>query len=338
MNWIAFFFVIHIIVCTVVLSLRILRIIKCGYINIFIAYFVPVWGMVMLVRKRYSDRHSEREGDTIDAQRPTAELEKKSIPIDTEEKDIVPLAEALAVNDSVTRRDIMMDSLYSVNKSIVVENDELKEKVVPLEEALVVNDTATRRNLIIDVLYSNPSEYVAQLNDAKENKDTEVVHYAATALAEIQKDFDLKFHDIMMKKAQKPDDEATDNEYQILLENYIASGLLEGDALRGQLRNYSQLLKKKIARKDIKGRWTLLNKKADADVRLRDAAELDKDIALMAKRWPEHENVYLYMLQSAMLRRDSAHIRRIIKEIRDKNIYLSAELRGLVQFWEEKAG
>ncbi len=329
---------IHIIVCAVVLALRILRIIKCGYINIFIAFFVPVWGMVMLIRKRYSDRHSEREGDTIDAQRPTAELEKKSIPIDQEEKDIVPLAEALAVNDSVTRRDIMMDILYSVNKSIVVENDELKEKVVPIEEALVVNDTATRRNLIIDVLYSNPSEYVAQLNDAKENKDTEVVHYAATALAEIQKDFDLKFHDIMMRKAENPDDDATDNEYQVLLENYIASGLLEGDALRNQLRNYSELLDKKISRRDTKGRWTLLNKKADADVKLRDAKALDKDIALMMKRWPEHENVYLYRMQSAMLKRDSAHIRRIIKEIRDKNIYLSAELRGLVQFWDEKAG
>lgn len=338
MHWILIFFILHIIVCTVVLCLRILRILKCGYINIFIAFFVPVWGMVMLIRKRYSDKHSEREGEEIDARMPTAEFEKKSIPIDQDEKDIVPLAEALAVNDSVTRRDIMMDILYSVNKSIVVENDDLKEKVVPLEEALVVNDTATRRNLIIDVLYSNPSEYVAQLNDAKENKDTEVVHYAATALAEIQKDFDLKFHDIMLRKAEDPDDEATDNEYQVLLENYIASGLLEGDALRNQLRNYSDLLDRKISRKETKGRWTLLNKKADADLKLRDAKALDKDVVLMSKRWPEHENVYMYKMQSAMLKKDSRRIREIIKEIRDKNIYLSAELRGLVQFWDEKAG
>ncbi|MCR5419396.1 MAG: hypothetical protein K6E98_00115 [Lachnospiraceae bacterium] len=334
MHYIILIFIIHILVILILCLLRFLKILKCDYINIFVAFFVPLFGVIMLLRKRYSDRHSERESEKLDVTRPMAEEEKKSIPVETDENPVVPLSEALALNDSYTRRDIMMDILYSVNKSIIVDDDEIKEKVVPLEEALVVNDMTIRRKLIIDVLYAGAGDYVAQLNDAKENKDTEVVHYAATALAEIQKDFDLKFQEIMTRKASGIEDPEIDNDYQYLLESYIASGLLEGNALKNQLRIYTRLLDEKLKKSNIKGRWTLLNKKAHTDLRLRDSEELDKDIELMLKRWPEHENVYIYRIQSAILKRDSAAIKRLISEIRLKNKYMSSDLRSMVQYWE----
>ncbi len=326
--------VLHILICLALAVFRSFRILKCDRVSIFITFLVPVAGFIMLVLKALSDKNSDRMADEITVGRPTADEGKRSVIIENSDKDVVPLGEALAVNDAKTRREIMMDILYGVNKSIVVENDELKEKVVPIEEALVVNDTATRRNLIIDVLYSGPNDYVSQLHDAKENTDTEVVHYAATALAEIQKEFDLKFQELEERRAKDPDDEETENEYQGLLESYILSGLLSGDALDSQLKQYREILKRKLKRKKVKGRWTLLNKKADADLRLKDSAALDEDIALMTERWPEHENVYLYKLKSAMLKRDRDLVRGIINEIKEKNIYLSAELRSQVQYLE----
>ncbi len=324
---------VHIIVCLVIFLLRLFKIIKCEYITIFVALFIPVFGELMLIGKRLSDRHSDRESEKIDVVRPVAEEEKRSIIIENDEDKVIPLSEALVVNDAPTRKEIMMSILYNINRSIVVDEDELVDNAVPLEEAMVINDVATRRNLIMDVLYDDPGDYVTQLNNAKENSDTEVVHYAATALAEIQKDFDIKFQNLMNKKIEDPQNEDADIEYQQLLENYIASGLLEGDALKNQLRTYSKLIGERLKVENTKGKWSLINKKAEADLRLEDVKELDSDIEYMASNWPTRENVYLYRIKSAILKKDRKKIGNIIEQMKEDNIHMSMELRSMAGFW-----
>ena len=326
----------HFLICLVLLALTFFKVIDVEYISIFIAFFIPVWGLLMLLFKVLSDKDQERKGVLIEIERPTAEEEKKSISIDSENKEIVPLSEALVVNDEHTRRDLMVDILYNVNNSVIVDEDEMSDSVVPLDEALVVNDTATRRALIIDVLYNNPSDYVSQLYNAKANGDTEVVHYAATALTEIQKEFDLKFQKIAERKANNPDDEELNEEYQMVLENYISSHLLEGDALKKQLRIYSELLGEKISKTSVKTRWSLLNKKANADLKLEDIEELDKDIKLMQRDYPDREGMYMFKMQSAILKKDVKLVHKIIDEINEKDIYLSSELRNLIMFWDTR--
>ncbi len=327
-------FVIHYCICITLLVLRILTKIHSEFTTLFIAFFIPVWGLIFLLYKHKSDKHSERQSEPITIGRPVADEEKKSVSVEQDDSNIVPLAEAIAINDRATKRDMMLDVLFDINKSIVVDEDDIRERIVPLEEALVVNDTATRRALIIDVLYSNPSDFVSQLFDAKANGDTEVVHYAATALTEIQKDFDLKFKDIMNRRADKPNNDELDLEYMKLLEKYISSGLLEGDGLKNQLRNYSRLISDELKKENVKGRWALANKKANADLQLKDVSEFDKDIEYMMERWPEREGTYMFRMQGAILKKDKGLIEEIISQIKEKNIYLSSELRSLIRFWD----
>jgi len=331
----------HLLICLVLLILRIVKIFNYDHIFIFIAFFLPIWGEMILLYKVISDRHSNRKGIKIEVEKPTAEEEKKSIAVDDDKKDIVPLSEALVINDDSTRKDLMVDILYNVNSSIVYDEDEMKDNIVPIEEALVVNDKATRRALIIDVLYSNPTDYISQLYNAKANGDTEVVHYAATALAEIQKEFDLKFQDIEERRALDPNDEEIEEEYETVLENYISSRLLEGEALRKQLRIYSDLIDKKLRNPKTKGRWSLLYKKANADLMLEDTNALDKDIIQMNEEWPDREGTYIFKLKNAILKKDKELIMSITEEIRNKNIYVSSELRSIMDFWktrEERLG
>lgn len=324
---------VHVLICFILLMLRVFKVLKCEYILIWVSLIIPLFGVIMLIAKVVSDKHQDRKGSKIEIEKLVAEEEKKSISVDTESNEIVPLSEALVVNDETTRRDLMVDILYNVNSSVIVEEDE-NDDVVPLEEALVVNDTATRRALIIDVLYSNPNDFITQLYNAKANGDTEVVHYAATALAEIQKEFDLKFQSIEERRALDPDNKEIEDEYQALLENYISSHLLEGDALRKQLKIYSDLLAQKLDDTKKKGRWTLLNKKANADLKLADIQALDEDIRIMQEEWPDREGMYMFKMQSAILKKDSELVKNIIKEIKEKNVYLSSELRSLISFWE----
>lgn len=323
----------HFLLCLALLLLRLFKIVKCEYISIFIAFFVPVWGPVMLLLKRLSDRHKDRMAAELELKKLRTEETMRSITLEEKGAEAVPLNEALIVNDSATRRQMMMDILYEVNRSILHDPDDSETMTVPLEEALIVNDTATRRSLLMEALYSNPADYVPQLFDAKANNDTEVVHYAATALTEIQKHYDLQFQELSQKRIAHPDDPQIDDDYQALLEKYIASGLLKGDGLRTQLRRFSDLLRRKLSREDVRGRWSLLNKKAAADLRLMDSEALDWDVEQLGKDWPDRENYWIYRIESAVLRKDAGEIQTVITELKEKDIYMSQQLRAMVSFW-----
>ena len=79
-----------------------------------------------------------------------------------------------------------------LHRSILVHERDADAGVVPLEEALIVNDPAERRRLMLSMLTEEPDAYLAQLQAAKLNDDVEVAHYAATAVAQISKESDLK--------------------------------------------------------------------------------------------------------------------------------------------------
>lgn len=76
-------------------------------------------------------------------------------------------------------------------RSILVEERADFANTVPLEEALIVNDSSQRRSLVMSILNDNPSRYIDVLSQARLNEDVEVVHYAATAMAQISAKEDL---------------------------------------------------------------------------------------------------------------------------------------------------
>lgn len=333
MNIVPWLLVLHFIVCLALLGLRLLNRIRCEYISILIAFFVPVWGIGMLLLKRIYDRHRDRIATELELKKYHTEQTMQSITLEEKDPETIPLNEALVVNDNQTRRKMMMDILYEINRSITRDSDETDSMTVPLEEAMIVNDPSTRRSLLIEALYSNPADYVPQLLDARSNEDTEVVHYAAIALTEIQKHYDMQFQDLAKKRLRHPDDKTLDDEYLSTLEKYIGSGLLKGDGLRTQLRSFSNLLQKKLAQQDVRGRWSLLRKKADADLRLGDADALDWDIQQMETDWQDRECYWIYRIESAVLRKDAKTIKAVIAELNGKDIYMSQQLRSVVSFW-----
>lgn len=71
-----------------------------------------------------------------------------------------------------------------IHRSILVPGNADEEQVIPLEEALLVNNPLQKRQLILSVLTEAPTSYYHLLQQARLNNDSEVVHYASTALAQ----------------------------------------------------------------------------------------------------------------------------------------------------------
>lgn len=226
--------------------------------------------------------------------------------------------EALRINDDMHR-------------SMLVQGREGDDGVVPLEEALIVNDPGDRRRLMLSMLTEDPDAYLAQLQAAKLNDDVEVAHYAATAVAQISKESDLKLQ--QLERAFKTDPSAQNlNVYCDYLGTYLSSGLAEGRVAQIQRQQYARLLARRCEREDG---LALRVRYATA---LADAGEVDEaeDVAerLVADA-PDEQDVWMLCLRLAVLRRDGEMVQRVIDAVDKQHVYLSAENREKLAFWRE---
>lgn len=218
-----------------------------------------------------------------------------------------------------------------LHRSILVHERDADAGVVPLEEALIVNDPAERRRLMLSMLTEEPDAYLAQLQAAKLNDDVEVAHYAATAVAQISKESDLKLQ--QLERAFKTDPSAQNlNEYCDFLGEYLNSGLAEGRVAQIQRQQYARLLARRCEREDGPA---LRIRYATA---LADAGEIDKaeDVASqLVIDASDEQDVWMLCLRLAVMRRDGQAVRRVIDAIDKQHVYLSAANREELAFWRK---
>lgn len=249
-----------------------------------------------------------------------------------------PLLVALLSARSVVFGDDLKDATLEtlrinddMHRSMLVQGREGDDGVVPLEEALIVNDPGDRRRLMLSMLTEDPDAYLAQLQAAKLNDDVEVAHYAATAVAQISKESDLKLQ--QLERAFKTDPSSHNLEaYCDFLGAYLDSGLAEGRVAQIQRQQYARLLARRCEREDGPA---LRIRYATA---LADAGEIDKaeDVASqLVIDASDEQDVWMLCLRLAVTRRDGQAVRRVIDAIDEQHVYLNAENRERLAFWRE---
>lgn len=203
--------------------------------------------------------------------------------------------------------------------------------VVPLEEALIVNDPIDRRRLMLSMLTEDPDAYLAQLQAAKLNDDVEVAHYAATAVAQISKESDLKLQQLERAFKTDPSTENLDA-YCDYLGTYLDSGLAEGRVEQIQRQQYARLLARRCEREDgaaLRIRYAAA---------LADAGELDEAEAVITQlvaEVPDDQEAWMLCLRLAVMRRDGEALQQVIDAIDNQHVYLSAENREKLAFWRD---
>lgn len=284
---------IHALVCLVLWTLMKLGLLPVRGHMLAVMVLVPLWGPLLVVL-----------------------LIARSAVFGDDLKDAT--LEALRINDDMHR-------------SMLVQGREGDDGVVPLEEALIVNDPGDRRRLMLSMLTEDPDAYLAQLQAAKLNDDVEVAHYAATAVAQISKESDLKLQ--QLECAFKTDPSAQNlNAYCDYLGTYLAFGLAEGRVAQIQRQQYARLLARRCEREDG---LALRVRYATA---LADAGEVDEaeDVAeRLVADTPDEQDVWMLCLRLAVLRHDGEMVQRVIDAVDKQHVYLSAENREKLAFWRE---
>lgn len=212
---------------------------------------------------------------------------------------------------------------------------EAAAEVVPLEEALLVNSPRQRRQLILSVLEEDPMQYYAFLQQARMNDDSEVVHYAATAMAQISKQSDLRLQQLEQRCAAAPQDAGTRREAIRYLQQVLDAGLLQGRAAELRRRQLADLLEQVLRENPEYASGCQL---ARIQLELREDAAAKQTLAALTDRWPQQETAWLLLLRCAVQQKDGTAVQQVLDTIRQQGVWLSAEGRQTIQFWQQNDG
>ena len=285
---------VHSLICLLTFFGIHFNILKVHKCMFFVALLLPFWGVLILLVLHFQIWFNADNGIDVDVEKLKLESE-----------------------------------LY---KRVTVDEKMAAKTIVPIEEALVINSARERRSIIMDVLNDNPKEYIEFLQKAGNNEDTEVVHYAVTAMVEISKENDYMLQNLERGYALNPDDPVILNRYIDFLWNCLSQNLMQGQvevinrelfhslinkkiAFGGEINDYSRAIENNL----IRGQFML-------------AGEI---LRRMKELYSGNEEYYLLQLQYLASLGRGDDIQKLLNEIEDRHVFLSSKAKEVFAFWEK---
>ena len=260
---------------------------------IFVALLLPFWGIILLLIL-----HFEWGFD------PAASAELK---------------ESSAILHSSLHRSVSMDEKRS-------------DKTVPIEEALLINSPREKRTIIMDILNENPRDYVELLQKAGNNDDTEVVHYAVTAMVEISKENDYAMQTLEREYAANPYDLGVLTRYCDFLWDCLTQNLMQGQIEIMNRNLFSRLVTEKLA---IYENLEDYNRLAENELNCGNAENVRKILETIKDKWPDSEEYILLNIQYLALMNEGSKIQEFIDEINNNQTFLSSKAKEVLAFWAD---
>lgn len=217
-------------------------------------------------------------------------------------------------------------------RSVTVDEKKIAANTVPIEEALVVNSAKERRSIIMDVLNDNPKEYISFLQKAGNNEDTEVVHYAVTAMVEIAKENDYKLQDFERQHVKSPEDPDVLEQYTAFLWSCLSQNLMQGQVEVLNRELFSTLMQKKMAMRT--GSVTDFRWVVDNELKRKNYTLAADALHQMEKLYSDNEAYYLCRLDYLASLGRGEDIKKLIRQIDQKHIFLSSTTKEVLAFWE----
>ena len=237
-----------------------------------------------------------------------------------------------------------------VYRSIRMEENGVSD-VIPIEDVLENGTPVQRRKLLLSVLHSGAEPFVRPLRVAGVNDDTEVVHYAVTALVELRSDFNQRIAKMERLLEGNPADPQVLESYADLDEEYLKSGIPENGERLQILAHCRDMLERLLmydrwqetgsngANSDETGnrfdtkRIRILNRLGRICLEQEDTAAAKKAGHALIRVCPDLEDGYMLVLRADAAAGDGQGVCGMIRSIRERNIYISPSAREELEFW-----
>ncbi len=224
----------------------------------------------------------------------------------------------------------MMRGGFDDPSDLVIDGAE-SQNIVPLEDALIMDDPSVRRSVMLDVLMSDSGNYMPVINQARMNDDVEVVHYATTAMVELSKEYELRLQQLASEFAENPGKEGLLDEYIDFLEQYISSGMVQGQLLEIQRNTFIQLLTRKLRAEASIDDYERLVKAYFISGQYTKA---DTALGTMERMWPSDERSWLLRFRYYVETGAGQKVKEMIRKVKESSDYHSRSIMDVVKFWD----
>ena len=187
------------------------------------------------------------------------------------------------------------------------------EEIIPLEEALVLQDKEVSRWMLMEIVSRAPAKFIDLLFLARQDEDTEVVHYATTLIAE------------------NPSDYRTLAEYCAVLAAYLQKNLVTKRMEEVLRKDYSHLLEKKLQQKEQLSDYVKL---IENELLLKRYESVEKYLNTISQKWPQQEEIYMLYIRYYFETRQGERLEEMVEAIKNGSIYISKANRERLAFWQ----
>ncbi len=224
---------------------------------------------------------------------------------------------------------------YSQSEELTSRSFYLNNKIelVPVADALELNDERIKQNLIINAIRTDPYKYLDFLKKAIKDEDTEIAHYAATAVTEVKRKLILKVQELKERYENNKADLTTMKAYKDALKKYNDSGLLDKNTYEKTLFIYKELLEK-IIEMDESNEY-LYEEIINCSILLKDFKKAIEYCNLYLKDFKKSEKPYLLIMKIYFINKNRAKFDEVLKKLKESNIALNKDSLDLIKFWEE---
>lgn len=213
-------------------------------------------------------------------------------------------------------------------------NREKDTNIVSLEETLLINDTKIKRKQLLNSLKKDFSKYIDMLKIALRDEDVETSHYAASAIAEIKRNIELKLQRFSAEYEKNKFDIEILIKYEEVLEEYFKSGLFDEYSLRKVAFEYSQVLETLV--KSSEENEAYHNKLINVLLKNREYEKAGKYCKDFLRNY-ETQNAYLANLRYYYLLKDKKNFDVVFNKLLKSPIKLSNNGLNTIRFWLDGA-
>lgn len=287
------FFIIHILCCIITFVGIATQILDVHRYMFFVALLVPFWGFLIVLILHFQVAFKADDSMEIDVQK---------MKVDSE--------------------------LY---KSVIVDKSKTASTTVPIEEALIVNTAKERREIIMGVLNDNPKEYVDFLRKAGNNEDTEVVHYAVTAMVEISKDNDFTLQQFESEYRENPDNYSLLCKYSDFLWSCLEQNLMQGQVEVMNREVFGELIVKKLNVTESVADYLRL---AENYIKLKNFTGAGDAIRRAEVLEPDSEDLLLMKIKYYAILDRGDDIKALLEKVEKDRVFLSSKAKEAIAFWK----
>ncbi len=285
----------HLLCCVLIFLGIQFRILKVRKLMVLVALFLPFWGELLVLILHFQILCKQTDRSSVGVEKFQVESE-----------------------------------LY---KGIVQDDSRSSGSTVSMEEALIVNTPKERRALIMDILNDNPKAYVEFLKMAGNNNDTEVVHYAVTAMVQIAKENDQTLWELEQKYVQDPENLTNLTTYCDFLWHCLEQGLMQGQVEQMNRNLFDTLIRNKI--RLAPALLTDYLRCIQNDMALKNYTAASAMLENAGKIWPESEDLLILRIQYLADLQRAEDLQDLLKKLDEKAVYLSAKAKEVIAFWRD---